>query len=443
MRSRKDGLNVTASSKPIRVVLFAQQTGHRVHLRRVAKLLGPQFQATLVDLTPESEKAARAASSSLRNFLANILFICILFGFQLLPKYVARQFFRREGFGWLRRLAGNTSQVRVLEKLFQVDQELQLKQKRTVVVLAEENLLSTGIATACFMRKNGVKTLVFNYTAGVEEEWVAHFTRQPSPMTFLHRGRIGRRFCRLTDSGEIRLPADKIAQLMISGHIPQQPWSGYIGLASAYLADSRDEAERMGFLGQKVHVVEPVEAILATRLAYSLEPSERFSGIGIALPPNQWAGTESGERAYEDFLRRLAIVVEKINSEVPVIISPHPRLGWPIEVLRAIFGIEADRFVSLEELFARSMALLQFGSASFRIAEAMGTPVVDWDVFGYGTMRKLRPEPRQMLRHVTDEVGAARELKKLMAKTGTGLGLPTTIWKGAEIIRSIAEEELG
>lgn len=442
MRSRKDELNVTASSEPIRVVLLAQQTGHRVHLRRVAKLLGPQFQATLVDFIPESGKAASAASSSLRNFLANMLFICILFGFQLLPKYVARQFFRREGFGWLRRLAGNTTQVNVLEKLFQVDQELQLKQTRTVVVLAEENLLSTGIATACFMRQYGVKTVVFNYTAGVEEEWVDHFTRRPSPMTLLHRGRIGRRFCRLTDSGEIRLPADKIAQLMIAGHIPQQPWSGYIGMSSAYLVDSRDEAQRMGFLAHKMHVVEPVEAILATRLASSLDPSERFSGVGIALPPNQWVGTDSGEQAYEELLSRLAIVVAKINSEVPVIISPHPRIGWPTEALRATFGIEADRFVAIEELFARSMALLQFGSASFRIAEAMGTPIVDWDVFGYGTMRKLRPEPSQMLRHVTDEVGAVRELKKLMAKTGTGMGLPTTSWKGAELIRSIAEEEL-
>lgn len=443
MPTSEDGTTESASREPTRVIFFSQVTGHNVHLSRVARLLGPEIEAIHVGLKLKVRKGGRLRSSIIRQILASVVFSSLTFTMQLLPNDVNRRLFLGRSYLLLRRLAGESHQVEVLHRLFEAEEQLNLSQKRTVVVLAEENLLAGGLVVGWFMRRHGVRTIVFNYTTGVEAEWVDYFTRLPTPRTLLHVGPYGRRFCRATDSGQIRLPAKNILQALIFCSVPEQPWSGYVGMASAYLVDSRDEAQRMGFLAHKMHVVEPVEAILATRLAYSLEPSERFSGIGIALPPNQWAGTESGERAYEDFLRRLAIVVEKINSEVPVIISPHPRLGWPIEVLRAIFGIEADRFVSLEELFARSMALLQFGSASFRIAEAMGTPIVDWDLFGYGTMRKLRPEPSQMLRHVTDEVGAVRELKKLMAKTGTGLGLPTTIWKGAEIIRSIAEEELG
>jgi len=328
-----------------------------------------------------------------------------------------------------------------IASLWEINRRFGLGKPDTVVVLPEENILATGITQGLFLREIGARTVVFNYSFGVEEEWSRYFRQKTIQDWPLVPTKKNFSYSKIFYGRRIWLPRRVRLESKVFNFTPAKPWSGYLGLADLYLVDSKRELPSVEFIpNRKVLLVDPVELHGAKIIASRLDMKVRFSGLGVMVPPNQWKGT----RKNHDYLRLLKDISEiasAVGGSFPVSFSLHPREAGSEEAIARILGISPSDFYPLPGLTARSKVVLQFGSASMRLFEALGLSIIDWDVFQYETAKTLMTNPDVTLLHVESVREAVCAISAELSQPLAPSEVPAKEWGGLSAIMNLAKQQ--
>lgn len=292
-----------------------------------------------------------------------------------------------------------------------------------ILVLAEDNVAQESPAWVAAAHRRGIAAVVVPYTVANPREFLLGAARDARshvrtlfdravarvlPTWVAHH--LGRRV--------LRLPAEEIVALVLTGMAPRDPWMLDAGQADALAVDSEVAANRYIESGVPEQLVR-----VTGRVAHDLIAS----GVGAADVPRVWHGArrrvlfalppevppEPGATEYTtygDLLQWLGATMGGL-PDAGVVVSLHPRADADLArrllpSTLVISSTDIARLIGACDVFVASL------SATIAWAIAAGRPVIDLDVGGWELHDYLGVPGVQ---YVTTRVGFEGALTRLVS----------------------------
>lgn len=335
---------------------------------------------------------------------------------------------------WLNKII---QQTRLFRKLISEDQP-------DIVLLSEENILHGAEYYTQICRDLGIPVVVYNYTNGVHQEFIAYFQKRRGI-----RQRISKYIGKLSwkkynfqlENGEVlTLPLYAQALSELSQEKISEPWAGYCGLADLYLVASnaeRFECQRANIPETKIEFIESIEVTSIMSLR-GVQNEPLIMEILVLLPPNQFEGGKSKLNAifesYEELIDSMIQETQKAITQNQVIakltFALHPRTHHQLVYFKNKFpGVNFSVADITKDLATASM-LVSYGSGINDVAINLGISVLNWDVYGYGYTWNGKKKQIIEAKTISDY---QRELKFVLSKLESKVPIPplrkTTVYQ--------------
>ena len=284
-----------------------------------------------------------------------------------------------------------------------------------LVVLPEDNILDLSAVWFQELKTMDIPAVVVQYTTGVEQEWIQHFSNTPATAKNRAQSSMVRAlwpsFARTDPSGRmLSFPWIVPASCAYVEQIPHDPWSGYGGFASAYLVDSPLEAMNARHalrFHDLVHDVEPIEVTMALELREQLGVRRDRPLVAVLTPPNQFGSPE----ALSKYHRLIKEIVETVRVSLidigDFVIVPHPRSQVELQEILRELDSQPDLELDLINALASCSVILTFGSATARLAEDLDIGLLNWDIYGYGYRDNFRHSVKRQSVRTANQIPSA------------------------------------